>query len=242
MRNKAVRAINALRGIANPRTWGPLVETFESTSFDHAFDVSWSQGGEDIGLVSALKGISNGRYVDVGAHHPSRFSVTRKLATSGWSGVNIDGNPDLISAFEKHRPGDVNLWACVGTQSEYAFTIFEEPAISTVNTAWREKFLGEHQKIKQEIKVPGMSLQKVFEKYFDSRFPDLLCIDAEGADLDVLKSANLEKGIGPEWLLLEADPPLSSVLETPAVAYAMNLVYEIHLIMGMSTLLHMNSL
>jgi hypothetical protein len=241
MKNKAVRAIMAFKGIANPRTWGPLVETFESTKFDHAFDISWSQGGEDIGLVSALRGVSHGRFVDVGAHDPSRFSVTRKLSMRGWSGINIDGNPDLIPAFEKHRPGDINLWACVGTEPEYTFTIFEEPAISTVNTEWREKFKGENQKVKREIKVPGISLRTIFEKYFEGGFPQLLCIDAEGADLDVLKSANLEKGNGPEWLLLEAEPPLTTVLETPAIAYALKLGYEIHLIMGMSTLLHMKS-
>jgi FkbM family methyltransferase len=241
MKNKAVRAIKTFSGIANPRTWGPLVETFEYTKFDHAFDISWSQGGEDIGLISALKGINNGRYVDVGAHDPSRFSVTRKLSIKGWSGVNIDGNPDLIPPFEKNRPKDINLWACVGSEAEYTFTIFEEPAISTANSEWREKFIGENQKIKKAIKVPGISLRTVFERYFDGGFPDLLCIDAEGADLDVLKSANLMRASGPEWLLLEADPPLSTVIETPAVAYALSLGYEIHLVMGMSTLLHMKS-
>ena len=241
MKHKASRAINTFRGIVNPRTWGPLVETFETTKFDHAFDVSWSQAGEDIGLISALRGIDNGSFVDVGAHNPSRFSVTRKLSLRGWTGVNIDGNPDLIPAFEKNRPNDINLWACVGNKPEYTFTIFEEPAISTVNSEWRVKFIGENQKIKREIKVPGISLRTVFDRYFEGGFPDLLCIDAEGADLDVLKSADLTCSWGPEWLLLEADPPLSTVIETPSVAYALSLGYEIHLVMGMSTLLHLKS-
>jgi len=239
MKSKAIRALKTFIGIANPRTWGPLVETFETTKFDHAFDVSWSQGGEDIGLISALSGTSNGSFVDVGAHDPSRFSVTRKLSMRGWTGVNIDGNPDLIPAFEKNRPGDINLWACVGSESEYIFTIFEEPAISTVSSEWRVKFISENQKIRKEIKVPGISLRTVFDRYFDGGFPNLLCIDAEGADLDVLKSANLARFSGPEWLLLEADPPLSTVLETPAVGYALSLGYEIHLVMGMSTLMHL---
>ena len=241
MKNKAIRAINAFIGIANPRTWGPLVETFETTKFDHAFDISWSQGGEDIGLIYALKGVGNKRFVDVGAHDPSRFSVTRKLSMRGWSGVNIDGNPDLIPAFNKYRPNDVNLWSCVGTESEYIFTIFEEPALSTINSQWRTRFIGENQKVKKEIKVPGITLRTVFDRYFDGGFPDLLCIDAEGADLDVLESASLKKGNGPEWLLLEADPPLAKVIETPAVALALSLGYEIYLVMGMSTLLHLKS-
>ena len=225
-------------GIAKPRTWGTFVATYEATKFDHAFDVSWSQGGEDLGLVRALSGIKNGRYVDVGAHHPSRFSVTRKLAAIGWSGINIDANPSLIKAFELVRPNDVNLWRCVGSEAEYELTIFEEPAISTVNKEWRTKFLSENQRVASEIKVPGISLREVFDTYFGRGFPDLLSIDAEGADLDVIKSAELSNGVGPDWLLLEADPPLSNIVETPAVKYALGLGYEIHLIMGMSTLLH----
>jgi FkbM family methyltransferase len=239
---KLTRAIRALAGVTNPRTWGTLVRTYESTKFDYPFDYSWSQGGEDLGLVSALRGISKGSYIDVGAHHPSRFSVTRKLYNFGWTGINLEANKSLLAAFERERPNDLNIWACVGTEKEYRLTIFEEPALSTVNQEWRATYLKGNRRIASEMTVPGISLRQVFDKYLDSSFPDLLCIDAEGADLDVLKSANLTKGNGPEWLLLEADPPLSKVIESPAVAYALHLGYEIHLIMGMSTLLHMKSL
>jgi FkbM family methyltransferase len=236
--NKAVRAFKAFLGITNPRTWGPFVYAFENSKFDYPFHISWSQGGEDIGLAMVFRGIKNGKYVDVGAHHPSRFSVTRKLQSTGWSGINIDANPDLIAEFDRKRPNDINLWNCIGSQKEYEFTIFEDPAISTVNEEWRTKFLGLDKKIKSEIKVPGRPLHDVFTQYFKGGYPDLLCIDAEGADLDVLQSAQLTYGVGPEWLLLEADPPLSNITKTPAVKFALELGYEVHLILGMSTLLH----
>ena len=227
-------------GITNPRTWGPFVYAYELTKFDYPFQVSWSQGGEDIGLGMVFRGMKNGRYVDVGAHHPSRFSVTRKLRATGWTGINIDANPELIAAFEKDRPDDINLWNCIGNQPQYEFTVFKDPAISTVNKDWRKKFLGLNQEIESELIVPGRPLHDVFSRYFGDGYPDLLCIDAEGADLDVLTSARLSKGLGPEWLLLEADPPLSNIVRTPAVEYALSLGYEVHLILGMSTLLHKN--
>ncbi len=235
---KAVRAIQAFTGILNPKTWGPFVETFERTRFDHAFDISWSQGGEDIGLLMALRNIPNGRYLDVGAHHPSRFSVTRLLSQHGWCGVNVEANPNLVSAFEKERKQDINLWFCVGTEKEYSLSIFEEPALSTVNPDWKIRFESENQKVASIVQVPGVSLEELFRKYFENGFPDLLCIDAEGSDLNVIQSANLSLGTGPEWILLEADPPLRKVVETPAVAHVLELGYEIHLVMGMSTLLH----
>jgi hypothetical protein len=235
---KNFRIARAFLGITNPRTWKHLIHTFETSRFDNPFNVSWSQGGEDIGLVSALREISNGKFVDIGAHHPSRYSVTRKLSQLGWSGVNVDANPILLKPFEYCRPNDINIWACVGTESEYLLTIFSEPAMSTVNADWRAKFLEQNQRVTSAIKVPGMSLRTIFDMHFNGGFPDLLCIDAEGADLNVLQSAELSKGTGPEWLLLEADPPLSTVVKTPAVGLALELGYEVHLIMGMSTLLH----
>lgn len=235
--SKALRVFRAMLGISRPRTWGSFVDTYEATKFDHWFNVSWSQGGEDLGLLMALRNTENGKYVDVGAHHPSRLSVTRKLSSNGWSGLNIEANPALIAAFERERPNDINLWKCVGTEEEYKLTVFEEPALSTVNIDWRNRFLSENQRIQSEILVPGVTLESIFNEYFEDGYPDLLCIDAEGSDLNVLKSANLKYGQGPKWLLLEADPPYSSVVETPAVKYALQLGYEIHLILSMSTLL-----
>ena len=237
--NKAFRVIRAFFGIMHPQKWGVFVKTYEATKFDHAFDVTWSQVGEDIGLAKALYQTINGKYVDVGAHHPSRYSVTRRLFSEGWSGVNIDANKALIEAFNRNRPNDVNLWGCVGTEKEYELTVFEEPAISTVNKEWETKFLNKNQRIAHKVKVPGITLAEIFEKYFENGFPNLLTIDAEGADLEVLKSANLSIGVGPEWLLLEADPPLSQVLETPAVKFAMELGYELYLILGAAALLRM---
>jgi hypothetical protein len=96
MKSKSLRALKALLKLRNRKTWGPFVETYETTGFDHAFAVSWSQGGEDLALLSALQGIYNGCYIDVGAHDPSRFSVTRHLYQRGWSGINVDANPHLI--------------------------------------------------------------------------------------------------------------------------------------------------
>ncbi len=237
--NRTTRLGKAFLGLTKPRTWGPFVYAYENSKFDFPFEVSWSQGGEDIGLDLVFRGVKNGRYVDVGAHHPSRFSVTRKLHSRGWTGVNIDANPELLGGFTRERPNDINIWCCVGLQEEYQFTVFENPGVSTMNAEWRNKFLGLNHKVKAEIKVPGKSLKNIFSEFFGDNFPDLLCIDAEGSDLEVLQSAELTKGKGPEWLLLEAEPPLSNVIETPAVQYALELGYEVYLVLGMSTLLHL---
>jgi FkbM family methyltransferase len=219
---------------------GPFVETSELTGFDHAFSVSWSQGGEDLALNAVLHEIAFGRFIDVGAHHPSRFSVTRHLYQRGWSGVNVDANPHLLKEFSKKRTRDKNIWAAVGSKTDYEFTIFTEPAISTVNGEWKVKFLNENQKIKEVLKVPGKTLRSILMENFSSYQLDLLAIDAEGADFAVLESLSLStlpKTLFPKYILLEAAPPVSNALRTPAVKHAIDHGYEPFMVLSMSTLL-----
>lgn len=65
--------------------------------------IHFSQFGEDIVITELLlRRKPKGFYVDVGAHHPERFSNTRLLSLVGWTGVNIDAHKESIDLF-KHR-------------------------------------------------------------------------------------------------------------------------------------------
>lgn len=234
------RAIRAIFRLFRPTTWGPFVEVSEVSGFDHAVTVSWSQGGEDLALLHAIGGKADGSYLDIGAHHPNRFSVTRHLYQRGWRGVNVEANSDLIGAFEKFRRFDINIHAAVGEESTYFFTVFEETAISTVNSIWRERFEGENQKIKRIETIPGTKLRKIYDSYWPASAVDLLCIDAEGSDLQVLQSLDfqtLDKSRFPHLILVEAEPPVSNALKTDVVAFAISWGYEPLFVLPMSTLL-----
>jgi hypothetical protein len=222
------------------RTWGPFTEVFEASGSDHAMSISWSQSGEDLALQAVLGEVKNGSYIDIGAHHPIRFSVTRHLYNSGWRGVNVDGNLSLIPAFLKERPEDVSICAVVGCEPEYTFSIFTEPAISTHNDFWKNQFLNEGQEIARSESVKGVSLRQIYDKYFPNGCIDFLNIDAEGSDLDVFDSMfweSLDSSRFPVWILLESFPPLETSIKAPAVAKAIALGYEIWLILPMSVLL-----
>lgn len=169
--------------------------------------------------------------------------MTRHLYQRGWRGVNVDANSELVEIFKEIRTKDENLCVAVGQESEYTFTIFEEPAISTLNSDWRDKFLGEENRIAREVKVEGRKLRSILDEFEPGDRLDLLSIDAEGSDLQVLKSLEfetLEKSRFPRWLLLEASPPVSNALQTPAVALAISWGYEPHMVLAMSTLLQFN--
>src|SRR5689334_15261611 len=70
---------------------------------------SYSQEGEDMILARVFENQKSGFYVDVGAHHPWRFSNTYMFYRRGWRGLNIDAMPDSMSRFRKARPRDINV-------------------------------------------------------------------------------------------------------------------------------------
>lgn len=61
----------------------------------------YSQEGEDVILARMFEHQSPGFYVDIGAHHPRRFSNTRLLAEKGWTGINVDPLPGVMKLFGK---------------------------------------------------------------------------------------------------------------------------------------------
>jgi hypothetical protein len=107
--------------------------------FDPHAALSYSQEGEDMILRRIFAGKAAGFYVDVGAHHPFRFSNTCLLSELGWRGINIDADPTLIAAFNRHRPRDTNLSMGVSdAPGTLMFHIFNEPALNTFDPAVAE--------------------------------------------------------------------------------------------------------
>jgi FkbM family methyltransferase len=240
LKGKAIRFIKALTSLSRKQAWGPFTEAYEATKFNHAFSVSWSQAGEDLALMPVIGSIPNGRYLDIGAHHPSRFSVTRHLFQNGWSGVNVDANVDLLDAFKRERNGDININYCVGPETTYAISIFKEPAISTVNPDWAARFQKENNEVLETREVPGITLNTLIKDYFPSGGLDFLNIDIEGADLDALRSAHFEElplNLWPTWILVEANAPFKNTINTASVEMLIKYGYSIHLVLPYAALL-----
>lgn len=234
------RYFRAVIGIFLFSRAGTFTRTFEQTKFDHDFNVSWSQGGEDLALLSIFPNQYGGTYIDVGAHHPSRFSVTRHLYQLGWSGLNVEANEELIKEFQISRPRDKSIVGYVGTLGVRKFYIFSEKAISTSDASIANSLQAHNRKLLQTIEVESIPLRILLDEYFPQKQIDLLNIDAEGSDYDVLKSLGLESLENNRWpkhFLLETKPPVSHALETKSVSYAMSHGYIPILVLPMSTLL-----
>src|SRR5689334_5444047 len=78
------------------------------------FRHSFAQEGEDLVRASFFEGRRNGFFVDVGAHHPKRFSNTYHFYLfRERRGINIDATPGSMTAFRRARPEDINIEAAV---------------------------------------------------------------------------------------------------------------------------------
>lgn len=236
---KIIILIKGLISLLNPKSWGPFIEIYSLTKFDHAVSLSWSQGGEDLALVPFLKDIECGRYLDIGAHHPDRFSVTRALYQKGWTGVNVEANPKLIGNFLARRPKDKTLCFAVGPEQEYILNVFSEPAISTVSSEWKSRFLSENQTILEEIVVKGISLNSLIVENFPNAGPDLLVIDVEGLDFEVLQSMEPDKLTHnqlPTVIVVETPLGVNQVIASPMYTYLEEIGYLAVCILPMSTI------
>lgn len=147
----------------------------------------FSQLGEDLSILHLLDHRRNGRYVDVGCHHPFRYSNTALLHRDfGWTGINIDADERAIEAFRTHRPEDVNLHLAVGeTEGWVELAVFTEGAVNSVIPEVVSAI--QHQWGTPTMKPVQMRpLANILAEHPGP--VDFLSVDVEGLDLQVLQS------------------------------------------------------
>ena len=176
----------------------------------HYFEwhISYSQEGEDMVLRSFYENKKNykGFYIDVGAHHPYRYSNTNFFYKKGWKGINIEPTPGAITAFNIFRHKDINLNIGIsGKNEKLLFYCFNEPPLNGFSKEVSEERNNSSKKYKiiKEIEVETRRLSDVLDQYLpENQQIDFLSIDVEGLDLEVLKSNNWQK-YKPAFILVE---------------------------------------
>jgi FkbM family methyltransferase len=167
---------------------------------------SYSQEGEDMILDRIFADKPHGFYVDVGAHHPKRFSNTYYFYKQGWRGINIDATPGSMRAFNKYRPADTNIEAPVSRKKQtLTFYMFDDPALNGFSQQLSEQRStnGQAYKIIQTIDLETVTLSEILAKHLPKgQLIDFMSIDVEGLDYDVLLSNDWNR-FRPKIILVE---------------------------------------
>ena len=157
---------------------------------------AYSQQGEDLVVNCLLQSNTTGFYVDIGAHHPFRYSNTHLFYQKGWRGINIDPRPGIMAEFKKHRPDDTNLELGIASHAgSLTYYMFSDPAVNSFDSETVKRFEVSGQfKLLNQCSIPTRPLADILDEYLPNGTTiDFLSVDVEGFDLQVLQSNNWVK-------------------------------------------------
>lgn len=162
-----------------------------------------SQTGEDLILETLMPEQKTGLYIDIGANHPIKFNNTFLFHNKGWSGINIEPNPERLWWFKIFRRKDINLNIGIGPEkSEMDFYVFNTHTLSTFDKKSKEEYEKMGHKLKKVIKVPILPLSEVLKENVGEKQIDIMSVDTEGFDMQVLQSNDWNK-FKPRFIILE---------------------------------------
>lgn len=191
-----------------------LVQSFEKANYG---TFCHGQEGEDVLLKHFLGNQSAKFFVDVGAHHPIRFSNTYSLYQSGWRGINIDATPGSMRLFQALRPEDINIESVISDLHDpLHFYIFEEGALNTLDAQLARQYIASGWPLQKTVELKPQRLSAVLDRHVPCGMEiGLMSIDVEGHELHVLQSNDWET-YRPHIIVLELlDTPLRKLEEHP---------------------------
>jgi len=167
---------------------------------------SWSLEGEDMILRRIFENKkSAGFYVDVGAHHPKKYSNTYHFYRMGWMGINLDAMPGSMKKFYSSRSRDINLEIPIAENEQtLTYYMFNEPALNGFSKSLSESRNGiDGYHIEATTRLTTRRLDDILGQHLPPKTKiDFMSIDTEGFDLQVLQSNNWIK-YRPTIILLE---------------------------------------
>lgn len=169
--------------------------------------ISYAQNFEDVMLWRALKHVTNGFYIDIGAQDPVVDSVSLAFYEHGWRGVHVEPTNQYFSKLRVARPDEMVLQVAIGNAADsLTFYEFENTGLSTADPVIAKK----HTKAgfdPIQITVDVISLDSLFD-LIGNREVHWLKIDVEGMEKTVLDSWRVSD-ITPWLLVIESTEPSS---------------------------------
>jgi FkbM family methyltransferase len=173
--------------------------------------MSYSQYDEEQYILRACAGIDRGRFLDIGAFHPTVMSNTRALYEAGWSGVMIEPSPEplmnLVDAYGED-PRITLVCAAVSLFPSIAKIHITADGVSTsdagVFAKWQEQ--GGYQ---GSVSYPTITLARISEAF--GHF-DFINVDTEGLSADLFM-AIMDLGWETRCICVEHDDRLAEIAQ-----------------------------
>jgi len=171
--------------------------------------VSYAQNFEDVMLWRALRHVSQGFFIDLGAQDPVVDSVSHLFHDAGWRGIHVEPHPQYAQALREQRPGDIVIQAAVGAdRGVLSYFQIDGTGISTLDP----EIADEHKKrgfAVARTETPVIALDDVLE-LAEGGVVHWLKIDVEGFERQVLEGWG-NRSIVPWIVVVEATVPLTQV-------------------------------
>ncbi|MDP1845276.1 MAG: FkbM family methyltransferase [Candidatus Moranbacteria bacterium] len=165
--------------------------------------ISYAQNFEDIILWRALKHVSKGFYIDVGAFDPQIESVTKWFYDNDWRGINVEPLEKYYDLFLLQRPKDINLNFFVSdTVGDVDFYESEITERSTGNVKSAKACQEEYGYKYKNSKKKSITLNNICKEQNVTQ-AHFLKIDVEGFEINVLRGFSFDT-VRPWIVLFEA--------------------------------------
>lgn len=175
------------------------------------YTISYAQNREDLLASAFFPDIEKGFYVDVGANHPIRHSVTKILYSKGWRGINVEPNPAMFELIECDRKEDINLNIGISNKGgELNLRLYHSSdglaGLSTFSPFTKESYTSntsEETKNYSDIKVKVKTLYDIF---IENNIKEIhfMKVDVEGFEYEVLEGNDWNK-FRPQLICIEAN-------------------------------------
>ena len=186
----------------------------------------YAEFAEDVMVNRILKKIKKGFYVDIGAYHPYKGSLTYNLYSRKWNGMNLDISKSSIDLFNIARPSDININCAVSEFNGETF-YYENSPINQQNSLIPQD---DNQK---KIKIQSYKLSEIL-KMHNINSVDYINIDTEGNELEVLMGIDFSK-INPTLFTIEDNSfDLNNEIKKKKIIFLKEKNYELINIIGVT--------
>ncbi len=160
--------------------------------------------------MRALANVKHGFYIDCGAAHPVTDNVTLAFYKKGWSGINIEPDPEHFESLAKWRTNDINLNIGVGKESgALDYFQFKGTGYSTLSPVQAKVWIDQGINCTRH-KVSVRSLNEIIGQFKPPQI-HFVKIDVEGFEKNVLEGIDL--AVTRPWIfVIEATLPNTNIL------------------------------